>query len=103
MKQTRIQAIIESIANVIAGIIIAFVITQTFGVYVLGVTINYTQNIILTCTIMFVSIIRNYAFRRYFEKRLYREIQATLKNVPVTILRFDEDEDREDEEKRTLH
>jgi len=66
--QSRKQSLIESLTNIGVGMILSVLITETIGVYVLGITISYMKNFWLTVILTFVSIGRSYVVRRSFNK-----------------------------------
>lgn len=66
--QTSKQSFIEAVVNVGTGMLIAFTTTQTLAP-VLDITITASSNIILTCLLTCVSIVRSYLWRRYFTRR----------------------------------
>jgi hypothetical protein len=67
MKQSKRKSAIESIANVIIGLIISFLI-QLWIYPFLGLRVSINQNIFITFIFFIVSFIRGYAIRRIFNK-----------------------------------
>jgi len=67
MRQSRTHSAVESIVNVLSGIIISFVVTQTIGTHILGIGIDVHQNMALTAILTATSLVRSYGFRRYFD------------------------------------
>jgi uncharacterized membrane protein len=76
--QTKKDSFKEVIVDMIIGITLAYLITQTIGKYVLGIGINHAQNIALTLLLTFVSITRKYLVRRYFNKKTLMKIEHAL-------------------------
>ena len=66
MKQTRTMSLIEAIANVIVGYMLA-VITQILIFPVFGLHATLAQNLKIGLVFTVVSIARGYALRRLFE------------------------------------
>lgn len=68
MAQTKKQSFIESLLNVSVGFLIT-IISLNLLFPLLGIESNYTKNIALTLYFTILSIIRNYAIRRFFNKK----------------------------------
>ncbi len=67
--QSQKQSFIESIINVLFGLIIS--IAATFVIFPLvGIKSTPTQNIMSNLGFTIVSILRQYLIRRYFNKKL---------------------------------
>lgn len=79
-EQTKRQSMIEASLNVFSGMVIAFIISQLaywfepqiqkyiWKGFVWNVSVG--SNMIMTSLLTIVSIIRGYAWRRYFNKKL---------------------------------
>jgi hypothetical protein len=68
MSQSKKHSVIESISNVIAGLIISFLIQ--LAIYpAMGIKVSYNQNLIITFIFLLASFIRGYAIRRIFNKQ----------------------------------
>lgn len=66
--QTKKQSFIESLYNVAIGFLVTmFSLHLIFPI--LGIENNSGKNIIITIYLTFLSIIRNYVLRRYFNKK----------------------------------
>lgn len=77
--QSKRQSIIESAVNIVAGIVIAFTITQIMSMIPgTGVKVELISNIYLTLLITGASIIRHYAVRRYFNNKLKRRLKDDI-------------------------
>ena len=66
-KQTKKQSVIESSIQTIIGLgtsIIIQVILYPF----MGIPVTFSQNFIITAVFFFVSIVRGYFVRRFFNK-----------------------------------
>lgn len=72
--QTKKGSIVEAGANILSGMIIAFVLTQLL-VYLsphiswLDVNISISSNGMLTIILTVVSVVRTYTWRRYFNNK----------------------------------
>ncbi len=65
MSQTKKHSVIESLTNIIVGLITSFVI-QLFLYPLLNIPVTIKQNIIITIVFFIVSFIRGYVIRRFF-------------------------------------
>lgn len=67
MSQNRKHSILESITNVIIGLITSFLIQ--IAIYpILGIPVTFNQNVIITIVFFIASFIRGYVIRRIFNK-----------------------------------
>ena len=81
--QSRRHSIIESLANVFSGMIIAYIISQLAHVFQDEIKmyvwsgfewhISAGSNAVMTIILTVVSIIRGYAWRRHFNNRRQHE------------------------------
>lgn len=67
MKQSKKHSAIESITNVIIGLITSFLI-QLVLYPLLNIPVTFSQNIIITLVFFVASFIRGYLIRRFFNK-----------------------------------
>ena len=67
MKQTKKHSAIESITNVVIGLITSFLI-QLVLYPLLNIPVTFSQNIIITFVFFIVSFVRGYLIRRFFNK-----------------------------------
>lgn len=70
--QTKKHSIIESLTNIIVGLITSFLI-QLVIYPVLNIPVSLNQNIIITTVFFVVSFIRSYIIRRIFNKLCKRK------------------------------
>lgn len=68
--QTRKQSLIESVANVVIGYLVALA-AQLLVFPALGIAVSLSQNILIGAIFTVVSIARSYCVRRLFN-RLHR-------------------------------
>jgi len=67
MKQSKKHSAIESIINVIIGLLTSFLI-QLVLYPLLNIPVIFSQNIIITLVFFVASFIRGYLIRRFFNK-----------------------------------
>ncbi len=72
MKQSRLMSMVESLANVLVGYVVA-VVTQMAVFPVFGLTVTVTENLLIGLILTAVSIVRSYALRRGFEALRVRQ------------------------------
>ena len=73
--QTRLFSFIESIANVAIGYGIA-VLTQILVFPLFGLSVSISQNLSIGAIFTFVSIVRSYCVRRFFNSMKAGRIHA---------------------------
>jgi len=66
MRQSRLMSLVESVANVIVGYVVA-VVTQILIFPVFGLHTSLAQNLKIGAVFTVVSIARSFALRRLFE------------------------------------
>ena len=66
MKQSPKKSLIESITQTVIGLGTS-IILQLILYPMMDIPVTFTQNIIITLVFFFVSIIRGYLIRRWFE------------------------------------
>ena len=66
MRQSRLMSLVEALANVGVGLIVA-VATQVVVFPLLGLNATLTQNLKLALVFTAVSIVRGYTLRQLFE------------------------------------
>ena len=71
-RQSRIESIIEQITNVGSGMIIAYCVMQFILIPAFDINLSATENIKVTVILTFVSVIRGYMWRRFFDVKLYK-------------------------------
>lgn len=67
MSQKKKYSILESITNVVVGLILSFCI-QLVIYPIMDIPVSFSQNIIITSVFFTVSFIRGYLIRRIFNK-----------------------------------
>ena len=66
MRQSRVMSLVEAVANVAVGLLVA-VATQIIVFPILGLQASFAQNLKLALVFTAVSIVRGFALRRLFE------------------------------------
>ena len=72
MKQSRLMSLLESLANVLVGYVVA-VVTQMVVFPLFGLAVTVTENLLIGLIFTAVSIVRSYALRRGFEALRVRQ------------------------------
>lgn len=65
--QSRRMSMVESVANIVVGIGVAYVMNMAI-LAALGIHIDHRQNMLMTAGMTAVSFVRSYLLRRYFNK-----------------------------------
>ncbi len=76
MKQSRLMSLVESLANVLVGYVVA-VATQMAVFPLFGLAVTVTENLLIGLIFTAVSIVRSYALRRGFEALRVRQSAMT--------------------------
>lgn len=72
MKQSRLMSMVESLANVLVGYVVA-VVTQMAVFPLFGLAVTVTENLLIGLIFTAVSIVRSYVLRRSFEALRVRQ------------------------------
>ena len=72
MKQSRLMSLVESLANVLVGYVVA-VATQMLVFPLFGLAVTVTENLLIGLIFTAVSIVRSYALRRGCEALRVRQ------------------------------
>lgn len=73
MNQTKLESLLESIANVIIGFFVAFV-SQLLIFPVVEIDVSITTNLVIGFWFTMISLARSYIIRRWFNAGLHRAI-----------------------------
>ena len=65
MKQSKKHSALESITNVVIGLIMS-IVTQMILYPILGIPVTFSQNLIITGVFFVISFVRGYVIRRFF-------------------------------------
>jgi flagellar motor component MotA len=85
MRQSRLMSLVEAIANVVVGMIVA-VATQIVAFPTLGVQASLGQNVRLALVFTIVSIGRSFLLRRLFEAAVMRSREFRVMATRVLLL-----------------
>jgi hypothetical protein len=81
MKQSRLMSLIESIINIVVGFGISLG-AQVVFLPMLGVAIDFRQNLVFALIMTVISIVRSYLLRRLFEAfRIHRPLSPFMQAV----------------------
>lgn len=67
MKQSKKHSALESVTNVIIGLITS-IVTQMILYPILGIPVTFSQNLIITMVFFVISFVRGYVIRRFFNR-----------------------------------
>lgn len=85
MKQSKKQSLIESVTNVLIGMVISLTV-QLIVYPIMDIEVKFIQNIYLTLIFTVVSIARSYIIRRFFNKKIGLHIsEITIRKDGKTI------------------
>lgn len=79
LRQSRKQALMESIINVCSGMVIAFCMFQFVLAPLLGIPVTMADNAIITSVLTVVSILRGFLWRRLFDYIHYKQSLRRLR------------------------
>lgn len=69
MKQSRVDSLMESLTNIVVGLLVSTAANQIILPAVLGVTLSLHENLLIGVFFTVVSLVRSYAIRRAFDGR----------------------------------
>ena len=78
MTQTRLQSLIEAWANVAIGYWVAF-LSQLLIFPLFGIQVTLSDNLLIGGYFTIISLLRGYCLRRWFNARLHRVLETTLR------------------------
>lgn len=74
MGQSKLESLIESLTNIVVGIVIALA-AQLLFFRIYDIHISLSTNVQLTGWMTLISIIRSYTLRRLFDKRRLEKLK----------------------------
>jgi len=83
MMQSRWMSLVESVANVLVGYIVA-VVTQVLVFPLFGLNASLTQNLMIGLIFTGVSLVRSYLLRRAFEAWRVRQANSSSSMAACT-------------------
>jgi hypothetical protein len=69
MNQSRIDSLMESVVNIIIGLVVSTVANWLILPAVLGVSMTLGQNVLIGLAFTAISLVRSYVIRRLFNGR----------------------------------
>lgn len=81
MNQTKLESLLESILNVGSGIITALIVWMVIIVPIFRFEVTFVDNILITLTFTFISIIRGYLWRRFFNAGIHKAVHNFVRKV----------------------
>lgn len=66
--QTKKQSLVETLTNISIGMILS-ILVQLVVYPIMGIKVQFYQNVTLTVIFTIVSIVRGYLVRRFFNKK----------------------------------
>lgn len=83
MQQTKLESLVEVGINVVIGWIVGLVAQVTFFPLI-GIEATFSQNFISSVFFTFISIIRSYAIRRWFNAGIHKAVVQFVKKILKT-------------------
>ena len=78
-EQSRLVSLIESVCNTGSGFLVSLVVWQWIVAPAYGYHVTLATNLGVTGTFTIVSVLRGYAWRRFFARGLHRTVVRVLK------------------------
>ncbi len=75
--QSKLDSFLESVSNVVAGIVIAFFF-NLFLAYMTGVSMDAGQNLEFVFGFSLMSLVRQYIIRRFFNRQVLRQLHIRV-------------------------
>lgn len=76
MSQTRLHSMLEQVLNVGSGFVISTLLWQFVIVPQWGIQTGMADNLKITSLFTLVSVIRGYAWRRWFNARVHKALST---------------------------
>lgn len=80
MTQSRLSSLIESLANILIGYVIA-ILSQLLIFPLFSIHLPLSSNLSIGFWFTLVSLVRSYALRRWFNARLHAAAQSLSKEI----------------------
>ena len=71
MRQSKLVSLLEASVNMLSGMIISTLLWMYVIASLFDYDVNLSSSVLLTCVFTVTSIIRSYAWRRFFENGLH--------------------------------
>ena len=76
VSQTRLHSLLEQVLNVGSGFVISTLLWQFVIVPLWGIQTGMADNLKITSLFTLVSVIRGYAWRRWFNARVHKALST---------------------------
>ena len=80
MNQSRLSSLIESLANILIGYVVA-ILSQLLIFPLFSIHLPLSSNLSIGFWFTLVSLVRSYALRRWFNARLHAAAQSLSKEI----------------------
>ena len=81
MEQSKTESLIESLVNQFTGIVTAFLVWRFIIIPLYGIPDpGFLQNVSITLVFTFVSVLRSYLWRRFFNGGLHKIVHRFIVN-----------------------
>lgn len=80
MTQSRLSSLIESLANILIGYVVA-ILSQLLIFPLFSIHLPLSSNLSIGFWFTLVSLVRSYALRRWFNARLHSAAQSLSKEI----------------------
>ena len=80
MTQSRLSSLIESLANILIGYVVA-ILSQLLIFPLFSIHLPLSSNLSIGFWFILVSLVRSYALRRWFNARLHAAAQSLSKEI----------------------
>ena len=80
MTQSRLSSLIESLANILIGYVVA-ILSQLLIFPLFSIHLPLSSNLSIGFWFTLVSLVRSYALRRWFNARLHAAAQSLSKEI----------------------
>jgi len=78
-EQTRLESFVEASLNTASGFLLSFVAWITIVVPFFGLPFDIGESFGITCFFTVLSVARSYAWRRFFNRRVHRQVHKWMK------------------------
>lgn len=75
MEQSKLGSLIESVANIVIGFVVAL-LSQIVVFPLVGIHVAFSTNLEIGAWFTVISLVRSYVLRRWFNARLRRASEA---------------------------
>ena len=83
MNQTKLESLLESVINNLTGIITSLLAFNYIVVPIWNFEASWLDNIGITLIFTFISMIRSYFWRRFFNKGVHKKVHIFVKQLKL--------------------